>query len=167
MNVSVHSHFKNRRYCPYCRKCIPIGEEYEDHLLTRHFDTQNNCNLELPPKGTTMKFKAHKNQLERPFICYCDFECSLIPTGLTDKIAKHEPNSAMCYFVCTFDSSRNKLYKFEGRDCVLNMIEQLRVLGKRCVEEMRHNQDMELTDEDKKHFLKQLIVVFAISLLPS
>ena len=71
--------------------------------------------------------------LERPFIVYADFECSLIPTEMSDKIARHEPNSASCYFVCTFDSSRNKLYTFEGRDCVINLIEQLRLLGARCV----------------------------------
>ena len=55
----------------------------------------------------------------------------------------------MCYFVCTFDSSRNKLIFFEGRDCGINMIEQMRVLAKRCIDEMRKNQDMQLTEADK------------------
>ncbi len=44
-------------------------------------------------------FKNYKNMLERPFIVYADFECSLIPTERSDKIARHEPHSASCCFV--------------------------------------------------------------------
>ena len=150
--TAAHKNFKNRRYCPYCRTCILEDEIYEDHLLTKHFNTENNCNLQLPAIGSTMKFKSHKNMMERPFICYCDFECSLIPTGMSDKIARHEPNSAMLYFVCTFDDSRNKLYKFEGGNCVINLLEQLRLLAKRCILEMQHNQEMVLTPEDEDNF---------------
>jgi len=141
---------KDCHYCPYCRKTIPASEAYEDHVMSKHFDCHNNCNLELPAEGTTMKFKNYKNMLERPFIVYADFECSLIPTDMPDKVARHEPNSAAAYFVCTFDNSRNKLYKFEGRDCVINMIEQLRLLASRCVKEQQKNQEMEMTNEDWK-----------------
>jgi hypothetical protein len=146
------AYYKDRKYCPYCRKTIPANEIFEDHVMTKHYDCQNNCNLELPPEGTTMKFKNYKNMLERPFIVYADFECSLIPTDMADKIARHEPNSACAYFVCTFDSSRNKLYKFEGRDCVINMIEQLRLLGTRCVKEQQKNEEIIMTKEDHKNF---------------
>ena len=131
-------------------KKIPVEENYEDHIMSKHFDCHNNCNLELPEAGAVMKCKNFKNMLQRPYIVYADFECSLIPTELEGKIARHEPNSAMCYFVCTVDSSRNKLFKFEGRDCVISMTEQLRVLAKRCIEEMRHNQDIEMSETDKK-----------------
>jgi DNA/RNA endonuclease G (NUC1) len=54
---------------------------------------------------------------------------------MTDKIAKQEPNSAAAYFVCTFDNSRNQYYKSVGRDCVQNMLEQLRLLATRCVKQ--------------------------------
>ena len=144
--------YKDRKYCPYCKKTVPVEENFEDHIMSKHYDCNNDCNLELPAEGATMKFKNFKNMMERPFVVYADFECSLLPTDMADKVAKHEPNSAMCYFVCTYDSSRNKLYKFEGVDCVINMIEQLRVLSKRCIEEMQHNQDMKLTEADKKDF---------------
>jgi hypothetical protein len=80
---------------------------------------------------------------------------------MSDKIARHEPNSASCYFVCSFDSSRNKLYKFEGRDCVINVIEQLRLLGARCVQEQQKNERMIMTDDDENDFKKAKIVLFA------
>ena len=114
-------------------------------MMQKHFNCHNNCNLELPEEGATMRFKNHKHMLERPFIVYCDFECSLIPTDMSDKIALHTPNSAAAYFVCTFDYSRNQYYKFEGRDCVQNLLEQLRLLGTRCVKEQQENTRMELS----------------------
>ena len=150
LHTCTTGYYKNRKYCPYCRKTIPADEIYEDHLMSKHFDCHNNCNLELPTEGATMKFKNYKNMLERPFIVYADFECALVPTDMADKVAKHEPNSACAYFVCTFDNSRNKLYTFEGRDCVINMIEQLRLLGSRCVKEQRENTEMIMTKEDWK-----------------
>ena len=86
--------------------------------------------------------------MERPFMVYADFECNLIPKDMADKLALHEPNSACAYSVCTFDSSRNRLYKFEGRDCVMNMIEQLRLLATRGVKEQKENANMEMTVDD-------------------
>jgi hypothetical protein len=133
LHTTTAANYKNRSYCPICRKVIGADEIFEDHMMQRHYNCHNNCNLELPSEGATMKFKSFKNMLERPFIVYCDFECSLIPTDMSDKIAKHEPNSAAAYFVCTCDNSRNQYYKFEGRDCVQNMLEQLRLLATRCV----------------------------------
>ena len=146
------SQYKDRKWCPYCKHVIGKEEVYEEHLTRRHFDCHNNCNLVLPEEGSTMKFKGYKNMLERPFIVYCDFECSLVKTEMSDKIAQHEPNSAAAYFVCTFDSSRNKYYKFEGKDCVVNLIEQLRLLANRCVEEQRKNERMIMTAKDHANF---------------
>ncbi len=68
-------------------------------------------------------------------------------------IAKHEPNSAAAYFVCTFDNGRDQYYKLEGKDCVQNVLEQLRLLATRCVKEQQENEKMKLTAEDtKNHF---------------
>ena len=54
-----------------------------------------------------MNFKNYKNKMERPFIVFADTECSLVPTGLDDKVAFRQPNSACFYFHCTFDDSRS------------------------------------------------------------
>ncbi len=85
--------------------------------------------------------------LKCPFIAYADFECSPSTTNMSNKIARHEPNSAATYFVCTFDNKRNQ-YKCEGWDCVLNMIEQLRFLAPRCVKEQQENAKLQITVKD-------------------
>ena len=113
-----------------------------------------------------MKFKNYKNTLERPFIVYADFERSLIPTDMVDKIARHEPNSAAAYFACTFDKSRNKYYKFEWQDCVYNLITQLREISESCMLELKNKQDIIMSRKDKDDFkMLQIVILVEIILL--
>ena len=72
-----------------------------------------------------MKFKNLKNQLGRPYIVYADAECSLCQTDDKNKVSRHEPNSACFYLVCTYDSSKNRLWASVGKDCATEMIVEL------------------------------------------
>ena len=45
------------------------------------------------------------------------------------------------YFVCTYDNSRDKLYKFEGEECVIKMIRKLRSIGFKCIQQMQKYRD--------------------------
>jgi hypothetical protein len=87
---------------------------------------QNNCNISLPKEGDKMAFLNYKNLLERPFMVYADVESSLIPTEDSKKIHMHKANSACCYFVCTCDSSRNKLYNLIGEHCVIEIFQYIK-----------------------------------------
>ena len=128
LNTVTCSYYKECRYCPYCKKNLPADIVFEEHLMDKHFNCNNNCNIELPADGAIMKFKNYKNTLQRPYIVYADFECSIIPNKDDDnKVAKHVANSAMFYFVCTYDNSKNKLYTFEGEDCEIKMIRQIKI----------------------------------------
>jgi hypothetical protein len=67
--------YTDKRFCPYCRSGVWCKDEtFEEHLMRKHFSTKNNCNLELPEPGATMKFNNFKDLLIRPFIVYADFE---------------------------------------------------------------------------------------------
>ena len=76
-------------------------------------------------KAIKRLFFKYKNLLERPFIVYADFESSLIPTTGVVTNDMDKANSACCHFVCTFDSSRNKLYEFIGQSCVIELLNTL------------------------------------------
>jgi hypothetical protein len=121
--------------------------------MSKHFSTKNNCNLELPEPGATMKFNNFKDLLIRPFIVYADFEASLVKVNREDgKTHKHIPNSAAFHFVCTHDSTRNEYHQMNGPDCVVQLIRKLQELTERCVAEMRMNQEMIISREDTKQF---------------
>ena len=95
--------------------------------MRKHFSTTNNCNLELPEEGATMKFNNYKDMLTRPLIGYADFEASLVKTHRTDgKTHRQIPNSVGIHLVCTYDETRNEYHDFNGTDCVVEMIKKLR-----------------------------------------
>ena len=114
-----------------------------------------------------MKFYNYKNKLERPFVVYMDCEASLIPMEIRDNekntklLNKHVINSCCFYFVCSFDSSRNKLYDFRGNTCLSDMIKQLYNIANACILEMRQNERMIMTDKDGKH-AKEKCVIYVI-----
>ena len=55
-----------------------------------------------------MSLRKYSKLVDRPFMVYAGFASSLTPTGEAQTIHVHKANSAWCYCVCTFDSSRNK-----------------------------------------------------------
>ena len=72
----------------------------------------------------------------------------------TEKIAKHEANSACIYLVCTFDPSRNRLWHYVGTDCIEKMIIELNTIAEQCIEEVKENKRMKYTKEDNIKFCK-------------
>jgi len=110
--------------------CVYSGNHFPIELIDKHtsecykmcFD---NSVVELPKAGSTMKFKNHKNRIERPFAVYADCEAALkrlneilnkkIKEGEETKTTKilnrHDVNSCCYYFVCNFDPSKNSISK--------------------------------------------------------
>ena len=96
--------------------------------------------------------------MERPYIIYADCESTLEKNDIkkgnkTCLIQKHNVNSCCYYFVCNFDNSKNKLRTFDGNKCIEDMIVELHELGNTCIEEMRSNQELVMSKENKKTFL--------------
>ena len=48
LHTSKTSIYKDRSYCPICKKVIGKDEIYEEHMMDKHFNCHNNCNLALP-----------------------------------------------------------------------------------------------------------------------
>ena len=99
-----------------------------------------------------MEFKNYKNMLEGPFYVLAYSECSLIETGDANKVAKHMVNSTCFYLVCTYDNSKNRLWTCVGEDSMKKMIIELSAVADECIEEMRKNQEIEMTEEDQLDF---------------
>ena len=54
----------------------------------------------------------------------------------------HKANSACCYFVFTYDRSRNKLDEFVGENCVIELLNTLRIIAGGCNQEMQTHTEM-------------------------
>ncbi len=149
LHTTTTTYYKYRKCCPFCNTTVKCCDQtFEEHLLTKHYSTTNNCNLEMPEEGPSMRFKNYKDTMERPFMVYADWECSLLKTHEEGKTHRHKANSCGFYFLCTFDASRNKYYEFKGDDCTTEMILKLKEIAKDCIAEMRKNTEMYLTKEE-------------------
>ena len=87
--------------------------------------------------------------LERPFYATYDSECALCPTDDEERIARHEPNSMGLYLVCTYDYSKNRLWKYVGEDCVDKLLVELYNTWQGCLKEMKKNVKMNLSEEEE------------------
>ena len=151
LNLIKNSDDKERRYCPYCQNNI-LNTKFERHISSCFKIAKEGSILKMPDEGDVMKFKNYKNTLERPFIVYADTETTNVKLNDKNKLTKHVVNSCAYYFVCTFDNSRNYYRYFVGENCIIDMIKDLNELSKQCIDEMRKNEKMELSKEDKKEF---------------
>jgi hypothetical protein len=142
------SHYKTcEEHCPYCEKNIimkeateanPKPETFKEHTMACYkLQFNDGTFLKLPPKNTYMKFKNYKNMLVRPFIVYADCESTLVPCDDEHKVSKHVVNSCCYNFVCTFDTTRNRMIAFEGSNCLIKMVESLDALATECIGEMQ------------------------------
>jgi len=142
-------------------------EKFNEHLKICFNDNLEDNIVKLPEPGSKMKFKNFKNKLERPFIVYADCEATLKKIKKTiqaqsdensdelistELINKHIVNSCCYYFVCTFDSSRNRLRTFYGKNCLVDMLKELIKLSLDCIDEMRKNCQMKLSKEECKKY---------------
>lgn len=73
-------------------------QSFEEYLVTTHYPTTTNCNKEMPTEGSTMKLAKHEDKMERPFVVYGDWECSLIKTHSERTTHRHNANSCVFYF---------------------------------------------------------------------
>ena len=90
--------------------------------------------------------------LERPYIDYADNECSRIPTNDANNVAKHVATSACFYFVNTCDHPQNSMWSHDGEDSVYELIIELSAQTDQCIEKMKQNQEMAMTEDDKSDF---------------
>ena len=149
LSETGHKDNKDKKFCPYCSKLYHL-KKFELHVKYCYTDNFENLVASLPDEGSTMKFKNFKNKLERPFVVYADCEATLLRDEKAGVLHKHIANSCCYYFVCTYDSSKNKLMTFVGNDCIYKMIQSLMELAKKCVKILKKNTTMKITQEEEK-----------------
>ena len=91
--------------------------------------------IDMPEKGTMLKFKNYQRSEKVPFIVYADFEsyikplhsCDPNPEGsYTKKYQKHVPSN-FCYYIKSFDDEvyAPKLVSYTGEDAAQKFVKVL------------------------------------------
>jgi hypothetical protein len=85
----------------------------------------------------------------RPYVIYADSECTNVKSNDKNKVSMHMVNSVRAYLVCEHDETQNKEFVWYGKNCIINMIFDLSIIAEECVEHMRKNQEMEITEAEE------------------
>ena len=124
-----------RKEC-FCTRCFkPFGSQ---KVLFKHLEyckEYNEVKINMPKKGTILKFKNYDRKERVPFIVYADFECFIKPiqtcepnpeSSYTKQYQKHEPTS-FCYYIKCFDDKvyEPKLESYTGKDAAQKFVEML------------------------------------------
>ena len=125
---------KSKRKQYFCLKCLnPFW--WQDALSRHHCGEYEAVKIELPKKGTMLKFKNYHRSEKVPFIVYADFECFIKSKQLcnpddkssyTKQYQKHEPSS-FCYYIKCFDDEvyKPKKVSYTGEDAAWKFVEML------------------------------------------
>ena len=96
----------------FCLRCL--NPFWCQESLNKHQDYYGNyeaIKIQMPEKGTMLKFKNYHRSEKVPFTVYADFECFIKPIqscdpddkeSYTKQYQKHEPSS-FCYYIKCFD----------------------------------------------------------------
>ena len=131
LSSQVSDHKKKHYFCLRC-----LNPFWCQESLSRH---QEYCSeyeavkIELPQKGTMLKYEHYHRSEKVPFIIYADFESYIKPihscnpnpkNSYTKKYQKHEPSS-YCYFIKCFDDEvyKPKLVSYTGEDAAQKFVE--------------------------------------------
>ena len=121
----------------YCLNCF---QSYTtENKLKRHKKVCKNhdyCYVEMPEEcNKTLKYNEGEKSMKLPFIIYADLQCLLekmnachnnTEKSSTTKINKHTPSGYSLLTHCSFNTTKNKLDYYRGKNCMKNFCLDLR-----------------------------------------
>ena len=127
----VSAHKEGTHTCLRCLNPFWTHKSLEKHL--EYCCNHEAVKINMPEKGTILRFKHHKRSERVPFIIYADTEalikemhnCDPNPqNSYTKKYQKHEPISFSYYIKCFDDNVyKPKLRKYTGEDAMEKFVE--------------------------------------------
>ena len=107
-----------------------------------------------------LKYNQGEKSMKVPFIIYADLECLLEKMNLrhnnaenssTTKINKHTPSGYSLFTHCSFDTTKNKLDYYRGKNCMKNFCLDLREHATKIINYEKKEMIPLTKKEEKKH----------------
>ena len=121
-------------YCLNCFQSCTTKNKLEKHKKV--CKNHNYCYVQMPEEyNKTLKYHEGEKSMKSPFIVYADLECLLEKRNTchnnpekssTTKINKHTPSGYSLFTHCSFDTTKNKLDYYRGKNCMKNFCLDLR-----------------------------------------
>ena len=131
LSKQISAHKKGTHICYRCLNPFWTHKSLEKHW--EHCHNHEAVKINMPEKGTMLRFKHHELSEKVPFVIYADTEALIKPihncepnpeSSYTKKYQKHEPISFSCY-IRSFDDNvyKSKLRKYTGEDAMEKFVE--------------------------------------------
>ena len=131
LSKQISAHKKGTHICLRCLNPFWSHKSLEKHW--KYCRNHEAVKINMPEKGTMLRFKHHERSEKVPFIIYADTEaliksiqnCEPNPeSSYTKKYQKHEPIS-FSYYIKSFDDNvyEPKLRKYTGEDAMEKFVE--------------------------------------------
>ena len=131
LSKQISAHKKGTHICFRC-----LNPYWSHKSLEKHWEycrNQEAVKINMPEKGTMLRFKHRERSEEVPFVIYADTEALIKPiqncepnpeSSYTKKYQKHEPIS-FSYYIRSFDDNvyKSKLRNYTGEDAVEKFVE--------------------------------------------
>ena len=146
----------------YCLNCF---QSYtRENKLKKHKKVCENhdyCYVEMPEENNKiLKYNQGEKSMKVTFIIYADLECLLEKMNTshnnpekssTTKINKHTPSGYSLFTHCLFDTTKNKLDYYRGKNCMKNFCLDLREHATKIINYEKKEMIPLTKKEEKKH----------------
>ena len=126
--MGITSKHEEDFYCLNCFQSYTTENKLKKHKKV--CENHDYCYVDIPEKDNKiLKYNQGEKSIKVPFIIYADLEsllekmntCHNNPEKLsTTKINKHTPSGCSLFTHCSFDTRKNKLYNYRGKNCMRN-----------------------------------------------
>ena len=131
LSKQISAHKEGTHLCFRCLNSFWCHKSLEKHW--EYCRNQEAVEINMPEKGTMLRFKHHEHSEKVPFIIYADMEALIKPlqncdpnpeSSYTKKYQKHKPISFSYYIKCFDDSVYEpKLRSYTGEDAMEKFVE--------------------------------------------
>ena len=116
-------------YCLNCFRSYTTENKLEKHKNV--CENHGYCYVEIPKEDhKILKYSHREKSMRVSFIIYADLECLLEKMSTchnnpekssTTKVNKHTPSGYSLFTCCSFDTTKNKLDYYRGKNCMKNV----------------------------------------------
>ena len=146
-------------YCSHCFHAYTTTNKLEKHKSA--YENYDYCCVEMPNEyNKILKYNYGEKSMKAPFVIYADVEsllekmitCYDNPEKLsTTKINKHTASGYSLFTQCSFDTTKNKLDRDRGENCMKKFCEDLKKHAERIINYEKKEMIPLTKKEEKKH----------------
>ena len=155
-------------YCLNCFQSYTTENKLKKHKVCENYDY---CYVEMPEEyNKILKYNEGEKSMKSPFIIYADLECLLEKTNTgynkpeksskSTKINKHTPSGYSSFTHYSFDTTKNKLDYYRGKNCMKNFCLDLRGHATKIINYEKKEMIPLTKKEEKKHNKQEVCHIY-------